>query len=140
MRWLRSPTGCTSRSSGRRRPLETPWGGEVGTVAVARPEPWRRWRSDTEPRREWGRVGGGIEEAGGCWRSYPPVVAGERVRRGRAPVPTRVGGTEKGGGRGRRAGSAGWARRQGLWLAGPFGPGGRGVSSFSLSFFMFCFI
>ena len=61
--------------------METPWGGEMGTVAVARQEPWRRWRSDAEgkerarwiwrgvgeaqePRREWGRVGGGIEEAG----------------------------------------------------------------------------
>ena len=37
--------------------METPWGGEVGTVAVARPEAWRRWRS--------GEVGGkGIGEGG----------------------------------------------------------------------------
>ena len=88
--------------------------------------------------RAWGRAGGGIEEAGGCWRSYPPVVAGERVRRGRAPVPTRVGGTGKGGGRGRRAGSAGWARWQGRWLAGPFGPGGKG-GFFFFPFFSFSF-
>ena len=61
------------------------------------------------PRGEWGRLGGETEGARRR-RPYPLVVAGERVRRGRTPVPTRVRGTGKGGDRGRRAGSAGWAR------------------------------
>ena len=40
-------------------------------------------------------MGGGIEGAG-VWQSYPLLDAGEGVRRKHAPVPTLVGGTEKG--------------------------------------------
>ena len=47
--------------------------------------------------------------------SPPGVGAGDAVGRGRAPVPTLVGGTGKGRERpGERAGSAGWARWAGL--------------------------
>ena len=91
------------------------------------------------------REGAGAEgERGGEWEVGSRrrgrgslILPGEVVGRERAPVPTRVGGTGKGGGRGRRAGSAGWARWQGLWLAGPFGPGGRVPFVFSL-LFLFC--
>ena len=75
---------------------------------------WRGVEEAQEPRREWGRVGGGIEEAG-AWRPYPLLDAGEGVRWRRAPVPTRVGGTGKGdeaGGLGRLLVS--WARWAGL--------------------------
>jgi len=69
--------------------------------------------------------------------SPPGVDAGEAVGRGRAPVPTLVGGTGKGRERpGERAGSAGWARWAGLvasWAAWS-----RGVL-FSFFSFVFCF-
>ena len=97
-----------------------------------------------EVRWLWRGVGGARTEAsvgvsgrrdrgGAAWRPYPLVVAGERVRRGRAPVPTRVGGTGKGGGRGRRAGSAGWAR----WVSWARWPRGVWGVFLSLSFFLF---
>ena len=78
-------------------------------------------------------VSGRRDRGGAAWRPYPLVVIGERVRRGRAPVPTRVGGTGKGGGRGRRAGSAGWAR----WVSWARWPRGVWGVFLSLSFFFF---
>ena len=88
---------------------------------------WRGEGEAQEPRRVWGRVGRG-NRRGAAWRPYPLVVAGERVRRGRTPVLTLVGGTVKWRERpGEWAGSAGWARWAGLaasWAAwsrgGPF--------------------
>ena len=151
MQGLRSPTGCTSRSSGRRRPLETPWGGEVGTVAVARPEAWRRWRSGEvrkgigeggevdlgEGRRSGEREGqvGGMGGGRGVGAALSSPVAGEGVRRGPAPVPTPVGGTGKG-----RATRGGGLGRLGLGSA-QLGQGPVGGLLLLLFFLcLFCFL
>ena len=81
-------------------------------------------------------MGGGTEEAG-AWRPYPLLDAGEGVRRGRAPVPTLVGGTGKGRERPREAaGPAGWARWAGL--AASWAVWSRGRVLFS--FFFFCLL
>ena len=83
--------------------------------------------------RAWGRVGGGIEEAGAL-AILSPCDAGEGVRWRPRPVAARNRGT----GRGCGAGSwAGWVA--GCWLAGPFGPGGRGVFFF-FPFFSFFYV
>ena len=127
LRWLQSPTGCTTRSSGRRRPLQTQWGGGVGTVVMARPEPWRRWRSDAmekEKRRggsEW-RGGTGTErESGGEWEKEPRrrgrggfIPSRRRCRRGGwagARPCSDLGRGNREGRRQREAGRAGWADR-----------------------------
>jgi hypothetical protein len=93
MRWLRAPTLCAIRGSGRRRTSGAQRDGEKGTVAAAGPEPWRRRRSarriwrgkrgrrTTERERKWmGRPGGAH------WpRPYPPrraaVSVASRCRR-----------------------------------------------------------
>ena len=68
--------------------------------------------------------------------SPPGVGADEVVGRGRAPVPTLVGGTGKGRERpGERAGSAGWARWAGLAVS--WAVWSRGVL---FSFFFFCLL
>ena len=90
-------------------------------------------------------MGGGIEGAG-VWQSYPLLDAGEGVRRKHAPVPTLVGGTEKGesdrgNGPGRPDGQVG---RPGCEL-GRLVQGGLFfcfcfVFSFIYFLFLFCFI
>ena len=105
---------------------------------------WRGVGEAQEPRREWGQVGGGIEEAG-AWRPYPLLDACEGVRWGRAPIPTLVGGTGKGRERpGERAGSAGWARWAGLAVSWAVWSSGGSFSLFSFfllsSAFVFSFL
>ena len=144
------------RGRGRRRVSWTCWRGAGWPMAAAMAQPWRRRRS---VRR--GRVGSGGEwerrrnqgESGGEWEAgsrkrgrggliLPGVGAGEVVGRECAPVPTRVGGTGKGGGRGRRAGPAGpvgwlaiswavWSKRGGSF---PF------VLFSFFSFYLFSFL
>ena len=84
-----------------------------------------------EPRERAGRVGGGIEEER-AWRPYLRLVADERVRRGRAPVPSLVGGTGKGRERPSEVCQAGWA-----WGSAQLGQGP--VGGFLFPFFLFVF-
>ena len=154
---LRAPAAATGRRGRRWRRRRTRWRGEAVAVAArfTAAGPWRCSNAvgnEGERGGSEGRGRGGERgewERGprrrGRWRPYPLLDAGEGVRRGRAPVPTLVGGTGKGRERPREAaGPAGWARWAGLaasWVVWSRGSFSLLSSAFVFSFlFLFCFI
>ena len=133
-------TAALGDTVGRRGGQRWPWLGRSHGGGGARMRRERRG-SEVDLRGEGGagteRASGGEWEMGSRRRVrgdlIPSSTPARGVRRGRAPVPTLVGGTGKGRERpGERAGSAGWARWAGL--AASWAVWSRGVI-----FFSFCF-